>query len=402
MSREKLHFLKNLCIIFFLICIQFLGIDLRSQDRGRARDFGVEPGILPMGRWNGITDVEGVLVGHTTLIRGDSVRTGVTAILPHGGNIFQEKVPGAIYVGNGFGKLVGSTQIEELGEIETPILLTNTLSVSVAMGALVKYTLGLDGNEGVGSVNGVVGETNDGWLNDIRGIHVKEEDVWQAIREAVSGPVEEGCVGAGTGTMCFGFKGGMGTASRKLPQSLGGWTVGVLVQTNFGGILQINGAPIGRELNRYSYRGRIPSQESGSCMIVVATDAPLLHRNLKRLAARAILGLARCGGYCSNGSGDYVISFSTHPDCRTKYRSRDRIVSVKEVRNDRMSPLFLAVVEATEEAVYNSLFKAEAMVGRRGHQAEALPIPRVIEISKKYRVLNWNKDLPPGKKIGKE
>ena len=369
---------------------------ISAQDRGRVRDFGIEVGILPSGKWNAITDVEGVLVGHTTLIEGDSVRTGITAIMPHGGNVFQEKVPGAVYVGNGYGKLTGSTQVEELGQIETPIILTNTLSVSTALRAVVKYTLNLKGNERVGSVNGVVGETNDGWLNDIRGMHVTEKDVWRAIATATVGPVEEGCVGAGTGTTCFGFKGGIGTASRKLPDNLGGWTVGVLVQTNFGGILRINSAPVGRELGRYSFRRQLQSQESGSCMIVVATDAPLLHRNLKRLAARAILGLARCGGFCSNGSGDYVIAFSTHPECRMPNRSDVSVQSVKEVRNDRMSPLFLAVVEATEEAVYNSMFMATDMVGRNEHKEEAIPIDRVVEICEKYGVLNLIEKLPPG------
>ncbi|MFH1941205.1 MAG: P1 family peptidase [bacterium] len=375
----------------------FFAVEVGAQDRGRARDFGVEVGILPTGRWNAITDVGGVLVGHVTLMKGDSVRTGVTAILPHGGNLFREKVPGAVYVGNGFGKLVGSTQIEELGEIETPIVLTNTLSVSTAMGAVVKYMLSLEGNARVGSVNAVVGETNDGGLNDIRGFHVKEEDVWNAIRSAVSGPVEEGCVGAGTGTTCFGFKGGIGTASRKLPPDLGGWTVGVLVQTNFGGILSVNGAPVGRELNRFAYQGRVPSGESGSCMIVVATDAPVLHRNLKRIASRAILGLGRCGGFCSNGSGDYVIAFSTHPGYRNARQANESVNSLSEVGNDRISPLFLAVVEATEEAVLNSLFRAETTVGFRGRRSEALPIDRVVEICKKYGVLNWSRSLPPGK-----
>lgn len=402
MSREKINFLNTWWIVLNLILLLSYRTDLAAQNRGRARDFGIEVGIFPTGKWNAITDVEGVLVGNTTLVKGDSIRTGVTAILPHGGNLFREKVPGAIYVGNGFGKLVGTTQVEELGEIETPIVLTNTLSVSVAMGALVKYTLSLEGNENVGSVNGVVGETNDGWLNDIRGFHVREEDVWQAIRKAASGLVEEGSVGAGTGTTCFGFKGGIGTSSRKLPPELGGWTVGVLVQTNYGGVLQINGAPVGRELNKYSFRGRIPAQETGSCMVVVATDAPLLHRNLKRLASRAILGLAKCGGFCSNGSGDYVIAFSAHPECRIEYRSSGHLVSVKEVKNSRMSPLFLAAVEATEEAVYNSMFQAETMVGKRGHRAEALPIAKVVEICSKYRVLNWSRDLPPGRKIQKE
>jgi len=397
MSRKKFKFSLFDWIVLSLVFFLSYGVHFQAQPWGRARDFGIEVGILPPGQWNSITDVEGVLVGHTTLVKGDSVRTGVTAILPHGGNLFQEKVPGAVYVGNGFGKLAGSTQIEELGEIETPVVLTNTLSVPVAVEAVVKYTLGLEGNQDVRSVNSVVGETNDGWLNDIRGFHVCEEDVWQAIENARSGPVEEGCVGAGTGTRCLGFKGGIGTASRKLSENLGGWTVGVLVQTNFGGILRVNGAPVGRELNRFYLGKKILSRESGSCMIVVATDAPLLHRNLKRLASRAILGLARGGGFCSNGSGDYVIAFSTHPDCRVGYELFERVLSVKEVRNDHMSPLFLAVVEATEEAILNSLFRATTMVGRDGHKVEALPIPQVVEICKKYNMLNWGRTLPPGK-----
>ena len=388
MSRKKLNFFRRVRSGLFMTLFFIMGMDLSAQNRGRVREFGIEVGILPTGAWNAITDVAGVRVGHKTLIEGDSIRTGVTAILPHEGNIFQEKVPGAVYAGNAFGKLAGSTQVEELGEIETPIILTNTLSVSTALGAVVKYTLHLDGNARVGSVNGVVGETNDGWLNDIRGFHVREEDVWEAIEKAVSGPVVEGCVGAGTGTNCFGFKGGIGTASRKLPENLGGWTVGVLVQTNFGGILNVVGAPVGRELNRYYLQGRIQSQEEGSCMIVVATDAPLLSRNLKRLAARAILGLARCGGFCSNGSGDYVIAFSTHSENRIPYRSRASVQAKKDVMNGRMSPLFLAVVEATQEAVYNSMFQATTMVGRNGGRSEAIPIQQVVEICKKFGVLN--------------
>jgi D-aminopeptidase len=397
MSRKKLNFCWTAILVVLMVSLLGLAQDITAQNRGRVRDFGIDVGILPTGQWNAITDVEGVLVGHTTLIKGDSIRTGVTAILPHGGNIYQQKVPGAVYVGNGYGKLAGSTQVEELGQIETPVVLTNTLSVSTAVGALVKYTINLEGNQRVGSVNGVVGETNDGWLNDIRGFHVQEEDVWQAIRTAASGPVEEGCVGAGTGTTCFGYKGGIGTASRRLPEALGGWTVGVLVQTNFGGVLQINGAPVGRELGRYSYKSRLQNQESGSCMVVVATDAPLKHRNLKRLAARAILGLARCGGFCSNGSGDYVIAFSTHPQCRMTERSEESVSMVPEVRNDRMSPLFLAVAEATEEAVYNSMFQATDMEGRDGHKMEAIPIQSVVEICKKYGVLDLYDKLPPGK-----
>ena len=393
MSRRKINFLLTIFLSMNLISLSVIHAPMFAQSRQRARDMGIEVGILKTGPWNGITDVEGVRVGHVTLIIGDSVRTGVTAIIPHKGNLFQDKVPGAVYVGNGFGKITGSTQVEELGEIETPVILTNTLSVSVVVGAVVKYMIGLKGNEYVRSVNAIVGETNDGWLNDIRGHHVKEEDVWDAIQKAGTGPVEEGSVGAGTGTTCLGFKGGIGTSSRKLPQDLGGWTVGVLVQTNFGGILSINGAPVGRELNRYYLEGRIPDQEDGSCMVIVATDAPLLHRNLKRLAFRAMLGLARCGNFCMNGSGDYVIAFSTHPDCRI--RSGDRgLLSVIELRNEQLNPLFLAVVESTEEAVYNSLFQAVTIKGRNGHLSKSLPLDRVLDICKKYNVLNWYKLLP--------
>jgi len=379
-------------LVCFVLCP-----NLKAQERGRARDFGVEIGILPTGYWNAITDVDSVLVGHTTLIRGDSIRSGVTVILPHKNNLYQDKVPAAVYVGNGYGKLAGSTQIEELGEIETPVALTNTLSIPAAVEGVVRFTLNQNGNERIGSVNGVAGETNDGFLNDIRGMHVKPSHVLDAIASARSGPVVEGCVGAGTGTVCFGFKGGIGTSSRKLPTELGGWTVGVLIQTNFGGVLQINGAPVGRELNRFAYKDRIPSQEDGSCMIVVATDAPLVHRNLKRLAARAVLGLARCGGFMSNGSGDYVIAFSTHPGCRIRTGAGQSVRTIPDVPNGRMSPLFLAVVEAVEEAVLNSLFCATTKTGKHGRSVEALPISDVLSICKKYNVLNWSRTLPPGK-----
>jgi D-aminopeptidase len=390
MSSEKYTFLLRRTLPLLWICAGLALGGPQTGKRGRARDFGVETGILHPGRWNAITDVQDVRVGHKTLIIGDSIRTGVTVILPHGGNVFAKKVPAAVFVGNGFGKLTGSTQIEELGEMETPIVLTNTLSVSAALGAVVKYTLQQEGNPYAQSVNGVVGETNDGWLNDIRGFHVGETDVWEAIQNADSGLVSEGCVGAGTGTRCMGFKGGIGTASRKLPTDLGGWTVGVLVQTNFGGILSVNGAPVGRELGQTPYHRELADQDPGSCMIVVATDAPLLSRNLKRLASRAVLGLARCGGFMSNGSGDYVIAFCANSDCRIEDSGGGKILSTKEVRNDAMSPLFLAVVEATEEAVFNSLFMATTLSGREGHKSEALPIDPVLEICRKYNVLNWN------------
>ncbi len=364
---------------------------LMRDVRPRARDVGITVGVLPPGRWNAITDVAGVRVGHVTLIRGEDVRTGVTAILPHGGNIFREKVPAAIVVGNGFGKLMGSTQVAELGEIETPIILTNTLSVPRAADALLDYVLSLPGNEDVRSVNPIVAETNDGFLNDIRGRHVSREDVLAAVRAATRGPVEEGCVGAGTGTVAFGFKGGIGTASRVLPPQLGGYTVGVLVQTNFGGILTIQGAPVGRELGRYYLRevleGRIrEDEEGGSVIIVVATDAPLDAQELRRLAMRALFGLARTGSVMAHGSGDYVIAFSTAETVRIRAGS-ERERTFTTLRGDALSPLFLAVIEATEEAIYNSLFRATTMRGREGRVVEALPIDRVLEILRAYRVV---------------
>lgn len=348
----------------------------------RLRDLGIEIGVLPTGKHNSITDVTGVLVGNTTIMKGDSVRTGVTAILPHSGNIFQEKVPAAIYVGNGFGKLAGSTQVNELGNIETPIILTNTLSVATAMDAVISYTLKQPGNEDVQSVNAVVGETNDGYLNDIRGMHVKAEDVLQAIQNAEPGAVKEGNVGAGTGTVGFGFKGGIGTSSRKLPESMGGYTLGVLVQTNFGGVLQIAGVNVGKELRQFSFSDQLLNNVDGSCMIVVATDAPLDHRNLERLAKRAFLGIAKTGGIVSNGSGDYVIAFSTATGNRIPYRTRSDLQNMEVVPNDRMSPLFMAAIEATEEAILNSLFMAVGIQGKEGRVIEALPMDKVLPILK--------------------
>jgi D-aminopeptidase len=356
-----------------------------GPSRPRARELGVAPGVFPPGALDAITDVLGVAVGHTTRIEGDRVRTGVTAIVPHAGNVFQDKVAGAVFVGNAFGKLAGSTQVEELGTIETPIILTNTLSVGTAVEAVVQDTLNRPGNEEVRSVNAVVGETNDGGLNDIRGGHVRREDVVAAIRGAATGPVEEGSVGAGVGTRCFGWKGGIGTASRKLPAGYGGWTLGVLVQTNFGGVLTIDGAPVGRELGRYDFKpGAGPGGGGGygSCMIVVATDAPLSARDLKRLAARAVFGLARTGSSYSHGSGDFAIAFSTSPDARVRFGEtapRARVV----LPGDAVSPLFEAALEATEEAVYNSLLKATTVSGN-GETAEAIPVDRVVEILKRY------------------
>src|SRR3982750_2788184 len=345
-------------LISSLIITFVMAASVNAQNRPRARELGITVGVLPTGPLNAITDVEGVLVGHTTLIRGDDVRTGVTAILPHGGNLFREKVPGAVFVGNGFGKLAGSTQVNELGEIETPILLTSTLSVPRVADFLIDYMLALPGNDKVQSINPLVAETNDGYLNDIRGRYITRDDVFAAIKGAKSGVVTEGSVGAGTGTVAFGFKGGIGTASRKLPQRLGGFTVGVLVQTNFGGVLTLHGAPVGQELGRYYLKDELtePNTPDGSIIIVLATDAPLDARNLHRLAARAIMGLARTGAAGSNGSGDYAIAFSTAPDVRLRtlnQTERNIPRAVKSLSNDAMSPLFLAVIEATEEAIYN-------------------------------------------------
>lgn len=372
-----------------------------AQNRPRTRDIGLKVGVLPTGPLNAITDVQGVLVGHTTLVRGENVRTGVTAILPHNGNLFREKVPGAVFVGNGFGKLAGSTQVNELGEIETPIVLTSTLSVPRVADYLIDYMLALPGNEQVQSINPLVAETNDGYLNDIRGRHISRDDVFAALKAAKSGAVEEGSVGAGTGTVAFGFKGGIGTASRKLPARLGGYTLGVLVQSNFGGVLTINGAPVGQELGRYYLKDDVaPAQRDqspdGSIIMVVATDAPLDARNLRRLAARAMMGLGRTGGSGSNGSGDYVIAFSTAPEVRIRLSNQSQrdaqrdgglAHDLKLLGNDSMSPLFLAAIEATEEAIYNSLFKATTTTGK-GHTVEALPMDRTLEILRKHGLIS--------------
>ena len=352
-----------------------------QEIRPRARDLGLAPGVFEPGPLNAITDVTGVRVGHVTLREGDNIRTGVTAILPHGGNVFQDKVAGAVFVGNAFGKLAGSTQVEELGTIETPIVLTNTLGVGAAIEGVVSWTLQQAGNERVRSVNAVVGETNDGGLNDIRGLHVRPAHVMDAIRSARGGAVPEGSVGAGTGTQAFGWKGGIGTASRVLKQ-YAGYTVGVLVQTNFDGVLSIGGAPVGRELNRYQFVPQTsPGAGDGSCMIVVATDAPIDARDLKRLAARAVFGLARTGSSFSNGSGEFAIAFTASPELRSAFgdqRPRARMI----LPPDAMTPLFQAALEATEEAVYNSLFQATTVESRYG-RAEAIPIPRVREIDRK-------------------
>jgi D-aminopeptidase len=360
-----------------------------AGERPRARDLGLAPGVFPPGPLNAITDVAGVRVGHTTIVEGDAVRTGVTAILPHGGNLFQDKVAGAVFVGNAFGKLAGSTQVEELGTIETPIVLTNTLSVGTAIEAVVRHTIAQAGNERIQSVNALVGETNDGELNDIRGLYVTRDHVVAAINAATAGAVAEGSVGAGTGTQCYGWKGGIGTSSRVLPARYGGYTLGVLVQTNFGGVLTMGGAPVGKELGRYSFapprtdKSDSEASPDGSCMIVVATDAPVDARDLGRLAARAIFGLARTGSSYSNGSGDFAIAFTTSPEMRTKFgesQPRQRIV----MPPDGVSPLFQAALEATEEAVYNSLLRATPITSR-GRTVEAIPIDRVTEILKRYR-----------------
>lgn len=393
------HFRSVLAFLtFFVLAFALVSNDTDAQDerRPRVRDAGIVVGVLSPGSLNAITDVSGVAVGHSTIVQGDNVRTGATAILPHGGNLFREKVPGAVFIGNAFGKLAGSTQVNELGEIETPIMLTSTLSVPRVADAVIDHMLALPGNEDVQSINPLVGETNDGYLNDIRGRHITRDDVFAAIKGARSGSVEEGAVGAGTGTVAFGWKGGIGTASRKLPQSLGGYSVGVLVQSNFGGILTINGAPVGRELGKFYLKEELektvrrtnqPNAADGSIIIVIATDAPIGHRNLNRLAARSMLGLARTGAAGTNGSGDYAIAFSTAPDLRIRHVPNARLKPTAALlANEAMSPLFLAVIEATEEAIYNSLFRAATTTGR-GRTVEALPINRTLEILRKYNAL---------------
>lgn len=376
--------MKNIFFALFIFSIFLSGHIIKAQNQ-TLRSYGVSTGILPTGTNNAITDVEGVLVGHKTLIEGDSIRTGATVILPYAGNIFQQKVPAAIYVGNGFGKLAGSTQVEELGNLETPIVLTNTLNVASGINAVIQYILELAGNENIGSVNAVVGETNDGYLNDIRGQHVKEEHIRAALEQAKSGPVEQGNVGAGTGTRCFAYKGGIGSSSRKVSEKAGNYTVGVLVQANFGGVLHIKGLPI-EELLKNQTSEPAQKDTDGSCMIVVATDAPLDSRNLKRLAKRAMLGLARTGGIASNGSGDYVIAFSTAEAIRVPHSSEKALLNTAVLSNDFMSPLFLATIEATEEAIYNALFTAETMKGFRG-EVEALPEQQVLKLIDQHGLL---------------
>lgn len=383
---------KVIPLLFTLVFVSAFAQDKVPKARPRTSDLGLKVGILPVGPLNAITDVAGVEVGQTTIIRGDNIRTGVTAILPHAGNLYRDKVPAAIFVGNGFGKLTGSTQVEEMGDIETPILLTSTTSVPRVADALISYVLAEHGNEDVLSANPVVGETNDGSLNDIRGRHITPDDVFAAINNAKSGPVAEGAVGAGTGTVVFGWKGGIGTSSRRLPPNLGGYTIGVLVQTNFGGVLTIAGAPVGRELGQYYLRQELQQAGSGmdhgngSCMIVIATDAPIDARNLKRLAARALLGVARTGSAASNGSGDYAIAFSTALQVRIHTADKSIARHTEVINNDAMSPLFLAAIEATEEAVYNSMFQATTTTGN-GHTVDALPIDKTVEILRKHKLI---------------
>jgi len=393
-SKSFYHFvvLDMKKLIFNRIFLLFVLSGMIVAQKIRPRDMGLEIGLFKTGEWNAITDVSGVQVGHETLIQGDSVRTGVTIIKPHSGNLFKDKVMGAVYVTNGFGKAIGFTQVAELGTIETPIGLTNTLNIFLVANAIVDYMI--EKNPTIRSVNPVVGETNDSGLNDIQGRHVLRKHVFSAIHNAKSGPVLEGSVGAGTGTRALGFKGGIGTASRVLPEETGGYTVGVLVQTNFGGSLMINGAPVGRELKKSPFSSNIPyDEDEGSCMIIIATNAPLSNRNLKRMAKRVDHAFGRVGAYSSNGSGDYVIIFSTAKGIDNDGKTIKR----EEMKNRYMNGLFSGTVEATEEAIINSLFMAETVSSRYGSM-ESLPVDKTMKILKKYKALNWNKNLYPWKK----
>lgn len=365
----------------------FVSMSLNISAQKRLRDYGVKIGVMKTGALNAITDVKGVKVGHTTIQQGDSINTGVTAIIPAEGNLFQSKVPAAIYIGNGFGKLMGISQVKELGNLETPIVLTNTLSIATAADAIIDYSVSQKENQNLRSVNAIVGETNDSYLNDIVGRHVKKQHILTAIENAKNGVVAEGNVGAGTGTVCFGFKGGIGTASRVLPKASGGYTVGVLVQTNFGGVLQIDGVPVGVALNQYFLNNQLNDPADGSCMIVVITDAPVTARNLERIAKRAMMGLAKTGGIASNGSGDYVIAISNAEGLRVPHESKEKLQTVQELRNDEVSPLFLATIEATEEAVLNSLFAAKTLKGKNG-TIQSLPIDQTIKLLKEYKKIN--------------
>ena len=393
-SKSFYHFvvLDMKKLIFNRIFLLFVLSAMIIAQKTRPRDMGLEIGLFKTGEWNAITDVSGVQVGHETLIQGDSVRTGVTIIKPHSGNLFKDKVMGAVYVTNGFGKAIGFTQVAELGTIETPIGLTNTLNIFLVANAIVDYMI--EENPTIRSVNPVVGETNDSGLNDIQGRHVLRKHVFSAIHNAKSGPVLEGSVGAGTGTRTLGFKGGIGTASRVLPEETGGYTVGVLVQTNFGGSLMINGAPVGRELKKSPFSSNIPyDEDEGSCMIIIATNAPLSNRNLKRMAKRVDHAFGRVGAYSSNGSGDYVIIFSTAKGIDNSGKTIKR----EEMKNRYMNGLFSGTVEATEEAIINSLFMAETVSSRYGSM-ESLPVDKTMKILKKYKALNWNKNIYPWKK----
>ena len=393
-SKSFYHFvvLDMKKLIFNRIFLLFVLSAMIIAQKTRPRDMGLEIGLFKTGEWNAITDVSGVQVGHKTLIQGDSVRTGVTIIKPHSGNLFKDKVMGAVYVTNGFGKAIGFTQVAELGTIETPIGLTNTLNIFLVANAIVDYMI--EENPTIRSVNPVVGETNDSGLNDIQGRHVQKKHVFSAIHNAKSGPVLEGSVGAGTGTRTLGFKGGIGTASRVLPEESGGYTVGVLVQTNFGGSLMINGAPVGRELKKSPFSSNIPyDEDEGSCMIIIATNAPLSNRNLKRMAKRVDNAFGRVGAYSSNGSGDYVIIFSTAKGIDNDGKTIKR----EEMKNRYMNGLFSGTVEATEEAIINSLFMAETVSSRYGSM-ESLPVDKTMKILKKYKALNWNKNIYPWKK----
>jgi D-aminopeptidase len=389
-----------ICNFLLLMLVAMSAWAGTGSDRPRARDIGLVVGVFPTGKLNAITDVEGVKVGHATVIRGDDIRTGVTAIIPAPGNLYTDPVPAWIHVGNGYGKLIGETQVREFGEIETPILLTCTLCVWSAANALKEWVY-MQPGMGEHTVNPVVGETNDARVNNMWADPVQREQVFAALNSASGGPVEEGSVGAGTGTQAFSWKGGIGTSSRVLPESLGGYTIGVLVQTNFGGTLSINGAPVGRELGSYAYQQELEAdrasddREDGSIMMVVATDAPLNARSLDRLAMRAIMGLARTGSFAHNGSGDYVIAFSTDRSVR-RPRYSDQPEGAGTLVNSSMSPLFAATAEATEEAIYNAIFKATTVESSRG-KLTALPLDETIKILGKYNALNWDKSLPPGR-----
>ena len=375
--------MKSSYRFLFALSLMLVALGSWGQSHKTLREWGFPTGIFETGKYNAITDVPGVTVGHVTCIEGDSIRTGVTAIVPHQGNIFSNKVPAAIYVGNGFGKLAGVTQVRELGNIETPVILTNTLSVAAGIEGAIRYTLMQPGCENERSVNAVVGETNDGHLNDIRQMRVTPQMVIDAITSAHGGPVEQGNVGAGTGTICFGFKGGIGTSSRVLPASLGGYTVGVLAQTNYGGILEIDGVQVGQKLQKHDFINHVRKSENvdGSCMMVVITDAPLDSRNLERVAKRAMMGMAKTGGIASNGSGDYVIALSVAPE--NLIGDKAKLLTTTVLANSQMSPIFAATIEATAEALWNSLFMAESMTGHNGNHVDALPVDQVLEMLRK-------------------